>query len=108
MPCVLRERLTYSFDDAEARARLEALADYWRVKHGVTTEWDGSRGRLRGKKLGVSYDASFALGGGELTVEATFGFLADKLGGPAYVRRKLEDYLDPANTLAALRARVPR
>lgn len=105
---MLRERIPYPFDDAEARARLEALADYWDKKHGVHTEWSGSRGRLSGKKLGVKYDASFTVGGGEVRVEASFGFLAEKLGGPDYVRRKLADYLDPARSLESLRDRIPR
>ncbi|MCA9605102.1 MAG: polyhydroxyalkanoic acid system family protein [Myxococcales bacterium] len=108
MPDVIREELRYSFDDDEARARLEALAAYWSKKHGVHTEWSGTRGRLVGRKLGVKYDASFELGGGTVSVEATFGFLADKLGGPDYVRRKLADYLDPKHTLESLRARVPK
>lgn len=105
---MIREQLRYPFDDAEARARLEALADYWSEKHGVHTEWSGARGRLVGRKLGVKYDASFEIGDGAVLVEATFGFLADKLGGPDYVRRKLADYLDPKNSLESLRARVPK
>lgn len=105
---MIRERLTYPFDDDEARARLEALGDYWSKKHGVHTVWSGMRGRLSGRKLGVKYDATFEISGGAVSVEATFGFLADKLGGPDYVRRKLADYLDPANTIESLRARVPR
>ncbi len=35
------------------------------------------------------------------------GFLAERLGGRAYVERKLDDYLDPKKTLAELRARIP-
>lgn len=97
----------YAFDDEEALARLRALSDYWSAKHGVSTSWDGAVGRLAGKKMGVKYDATVKVGGGRVEIEVDAGWLADKLGAPAYVERKVDDYLDPANSLESLRARIP-
>lgn len=40
-----------------------------------------------------------------LTGEFKVGFLAEKLGGRAYVERKLGEYLDPKISLEDLKAR---
>ncbi|MGE0792376.1 MAG: polyhydroxyalkanoic acid system family protein [Sandaracinaceae bacterium] len=99
---------TYAFSDDEALDRIRALSDYWHTKHSVDTAWVGSVGRLRGKKMGVSYDATVRVGDGRVDIEVDAGWLADKLGAPAYVERKLDTYLDPAESVASLRARIPR
>jgi len=104
---VVRHEQSYAFDDEEALARLRALTDYWSAKHGVHTEWKDFTAHLAGRKMGVKYRADVQLREGKLTAQVEVGFLAEKLGGPAYVRRKVADYLDPANSLASLRARVP-
>jgi len=104
---VVRHEQPYSFDDEEALARLQALADYWSAKHGVGTEWDGPSAHLKGRKLGVKYDARVRIGDGRVVAEVDVGFLAEKLGGPKYVRRKLAEYLDPDVTVEVLRARIP-
>jgi len=96
---------SYPFDDAEAIARLEALGDYWRKQHGVLTDWRGNTARLVGRKLGVKYNATVKVGGGKVVVEVEVGVLAATLGGPRYVERKVDDYLDPTHSLESLRAR---
>lgn len=98
---------SYGFDDEEALERLRALSDYWAAKHSVRTVWDGGTGRLVGRKMGVKYDATVRVGGGKVVAEVEAGFLAEKLGAPRYVERKVGDYLDPAHTVESLRARVP-
>lgn len=100
--------IPYTVDDEEAVARLRALSDYWSAKHGVNSTWDGAVGRLAGKKMGVKYDGTVRIGDGSVAIEVEAGWLADKLGAPAYVERKVKDYLDPANTLESLRARIPK
>ena len=98
---------TYAFDDDEAVARLRALTDYWAAKHGVVATWTGSSATMKGRKLGVKYDARVVLSNGTLTADVEVGFLAKKLGGHEYVLRKLADYLDPARSVESLRARIP-
>ncbi len=104
---MVRHEQPYPFTDEEAVARLRALTDYWSAKHGVHTQWSEFSARLEGRKLGVKYKASVQLANGKLEAQVEVGFLAEKLGGPAYVRRKVADYLDPANSLESLQARVP-
>lgn len=97
---------SYAFDDDEAVARLEALGDFWRKRHGVLAEWSGNTVRLVGRKLGVRYDARVTVSGGKVVVEVEVGFLAEKLGGHDYVERKVDEYLDPATSLESLRGRI--
>ena len=95
-------------DDAEARDRGRALTDYWSRKHGVHATWQGDDVvTLSGKVMGVKFDGTVRIGGGTIHAEMNAGFLAERLGGRAYVERKLDDYLDPKKTLAELRARIP-
>jgi hypothetical protein len=102
----LERRYALSEDDALARAH--ALTDYWAKKHGVRVEWRGDgEVRLSGRVMGVKFDGVVHLGAGCIRAEMDAGFLAEKLGGRAYVERKLDDYLDPAKTLDELRARIP-
>ncbi len=103
----LERRYALSEDDALARAH--ALTDYWAKKHGVKVEWRGdTEVRLSGRVMGVKFDGLVHLGAGSISAEMDAGFLAEKLGGRAYVERKLDDYLDPAKTVEELRARIPR
>ncbi|RLB57165.1 MAG: hypothetical protein DRJ42_01210 [Deltaproteobacteria bacterium] len=98
----------YEFDDDEARTRLRALADYWHAKHGIAATWTEDEVTLSGRVKGVKFEGRVQIGGGHVKAEVKAGFLAEKLGGRHYVQRKLDDYLDPAKTIEALQARVPR
>jgi hypothetical protein len=98
----------YALSDDDALDRLHALADYWSAKHGVAARWDGADAYFDGKVKGVKFDGKVSIGGGRVHADVKTGFLAEKLGGKAYVKRKLTDYLDPANSLEELRSRVPR
>lgn len=91
----------------EAMDRLHALSDYWSQKYGIALTWDGPSGRIKGKVRGVSFDGRIQVEPGRLTADIKAGFLAERLGGKKYVEGKLDDYLNPAHTLAELRARVP-
>ena len=103
---MMRMEKPYACDEDEALSRMRALADYWWAKYQVKSEWDGGKVRLVGKKLGVKYDATVTIGDGKVVAEVDAGFLAEKLGARRYVEGKVGDYLDPAHTLAQLRARI--
>ncbi len=98
----------YTVSDEEALERLHALTDYWLAKHSVRARWEGPEVFFNGKVKGVKFDGTVVVGGKKVHADVNVGFLAEKIGGKAYVQRKLADYLDPANTLAELKARVPR
>ncbi len=94
--------------DEDVLARAHALTEYWAKKHNVTVSWKNDREvHLSGRVMGVKFDGRVQIGEGKIHAEMNAGFLAEKLGGRAYVQRKLDDYLDPARSLAELRARIP-
>lgn len=96
----------HGFSRDEATARLRALTDYWDTRYGTRTNWDGNSAHIKGKVKGVSFDGRFAVEEKRLQGEVKVGMLAEMMGGKAYVVRKVDEYLDPANTLEALQARV--
>jgi hypothetical protein len=98
----------HSFTQEEALTRLQALTDYWSAKHGVQISWSGNTGQVKGKVKGVKFEGTMTVTGDLLTADIKAGFLAEKLGGKQYVESKLDDYLDPSNSVEALQARVPR
>lgn len=96
----------YSQTDEEAVARLTALTDYWVAEHGLKVSWDGGTATIKGRVKGVKFDGAVVVRDGHVKADVDAGFLAEKLGGRRYVERKLADYLDPANSLESLQARV--
>ncbi|MEM6957586.1 MAG: polyhydroxyalkanoic acid system family protein [Myxococcota bacterium] len=99
---------SYDQTDEEALERLKLLADYWSAKWGFAPTWDGGTARFDGRVVGVRFRGTVEIGRGRVHARMNAGFLAEKLGGRAYVSRKVDDYLDPANSIASLRARIER
>ena len=97
----------YSCDDAEALARLKSLGDYWQKKWGIVPRWEGTTAHFDGRVKGVKFKGTVSIEGGRVDAKMNAGFLAEKLGARAYVARKVDDYLNPANSLESLAARVP-
>ena len=95
----------HAFTPEEAQARIRALTDYW-TKYGIQSSWNGDSAQISGKVKGVSFSGTLRLAPGALTGEVKVGFLAEKLGGRAYVERKLAEYLDPKITLTELQSRT--
>ena len=98
----------YELAEEDALARLHALTDYWSAKHGLDIRWNGGDVALNGKVKGVRFDGTVRVGEGVIRARVKANFLAEKLGGRAYVSRKLDEYLDPSQSLEELRARVPQ
>jgi hypothetical protein len=93
---------SHSLSREEARTRLQALGEYLTNRHGLQVTWNGDRGSFRGKYLVVSIE-------GDLTIEdkqVKFrgkdpGFLWRKKA-IAYMKGKLEKYLDSSTPVASL------
>ena len=96
----------HTFSQEEASARLRALTDYWSNRYGVSASWQGDTARIQGKVKGISFDGTFTVQASRLVGDVKVGFLAEKMGGRAYVENKLGKYLDPQNTLEELQAQV--
>ena len=96
----------HSFTQEEAVARIKALTTYWDTRYGTRTTWTDSDAHIKGKVKGISFDGKFSVNNQRLLADVKVGFLAEKIGGKAYVERKLDDYLRPTTTLEALQARI--
>jgi hypothetical protein len=95
----------HSFNQEEAVARVQALTTYWR-KHGIQSDWTGNSAFVKGKVKGISFEGTMVVKDRALSADMKVGFLAEKLGGRAYVERKLGEYLDPKNNLEDLQKRA--
>ncbi|MFT5357240.1 MAG: hypothetical protein ACI9KE_004474, partial [Polyangiales bacterium] len=60
-----------------------------------------------GRIKGVRFLGTVKIGGGRVEANIDAGFLAEKLGAKRYVSRKVDDYLNPSNSLESLDARLP-
>ncbi len=98
--------MNHNFSLEEAIGRVRALTGYWDKKYGTRTEWQESRARIKGKVKMISFDGTFSIDDKKIEGEVEVGFLAEKMGGRAYVERKLTEYLDPKNSLQDLEARI--
>mgnify|MGYP001817245534 CR=1 FL=1 len=94
----------HGFSHEEALARAQALLEYW-TRYGVKVSWSGSSGHVSGRVKGVKFNGAVSVGEKEVSADIEVGFLARKLGGEAYVDKKLTEYLDPARSLESLQAR---
>jgi len=97
----------HAFTQDEALARLQALTDYWKKKYGVDSRWTGTTATINGKVKAVSFKGTVKVEAQRILADIDAGFLAERLGGKAYVEGKVNEYLDPKHTLEALKARIP-
>jgi hypothetical protein len=95
----------HTFDDTEARARVKALTDYWSAHYAMKGAWQGERFRIAGKTKGIRFEATFTMAAHRVEVRVEVPLIARRIGRE-YVDRKLQDYLDPAKTLAQLQGRI--
>jgi len=94
----------HSLTQREAAERLLALTDYWDAQYNTRTEWNGDTGTICGRVLGLSFRARFDVEPDRLHGELQVSFLAVRMGGRQYLKRKLDHYLNPAIPLDDLRA----
>lgn len=95
----------FSMDRDEVKQRLQLLTTYWSTNYGIAASWNGNSCEINGRVKGVKFAGTLQVQESSLTGEFNVGFLAEKLGGKAYVDRKLAEYLNPDNTIEQLRAR---
>jgi hypothetical protein len=103
----MRLEFSYGYELQEAMDRVRALTDYWGAKYGVQTDWTARAAKISGKVRGASFAGDVSFEPGRAVAEMKVSMLAEMLGGRAYVERKMKEYLDPANAIAALRSRIP-
>lgn len=89
----------HSLDKAEAKHRVEKLAECWKNEYGICVDWDGDKAHLQGEVKGFSVDAHVTVNEKSIDAEGKDpGFLMRKLA-TAYLKTKLTDCLDPSKSV---------
>lgn len=96
----------HSYTLEEATLRVQALTDYWGKKYGIQSSWQANTAQIQGKVKGISFNGTLRIAANRMEAEVDVGFLAERLGGRAYVENKLAEYLNPQNSLGELQARA--
>jgi hypothetical protein len=94
---------TFKFDQAEARERAHALADYLANKHGMQVSWvDDDRAHVKGKYMVVAIDVEVSVEPGKVRVKGKDPGMLWRAPAKKYVSSKLETYFNPATSSADL------
>ncbi|HEU4406027.1 MAG TPA: polyhydroxyalkanoic acid system family protein [Polyangiaceae bacterium] len=86
----------------DAKARLEALGEYFQNKHGLSVAWQGDAASVRGKYLVVTIDGTMRFEGDKVVFEGQDPGMLWRGKAKDYLSDKLAKYLDPSRALADL------
>lgn len=87
---------------AEAKARLEALGEYLKNKHGIGVTWSGDQANIKGRYMVVSIEGTVAMREGLVTFDGKDPGLLWRGKAKDYLTHKLGKYLDPKTPVEAL------
>lgn len=92
----------HTLADDDARARVQALGDYIRTRHGIDCTWSGDQATFRGKYLIVRIEGTLTLSPGLVVFEGKDPGMLWRSKAKDYLARKLGKYLDPKTPLEQL------
>lgn len=87
--------IPHRFDTDEARARMEALGEYYQNKYSARVSWSGNRANIKAKQMMVTIDATLILEDGRVRLEGKDPGRLLRKKAENYLRGKLQKYLDP-------------
>lgn len=90
---------------ADAKARIKELGEYWKAKYGVKPSWNKDGGAVKGSIMGFSFDATFDVKKDKVTLEGPDPNFLVRKKVLAYLEHKLNEYLDPENSIEDLEAK---
>ena len=85
---------THNLGKAEARRRIEGLANYWRSKYGVRVIWHEDHAQLSGRVKGISFDANLVVGENTVLANASDPGWLLRTKVREYVGDKLDEHLN--------------
>jgi hypothetical protein len=98
----MRFEKSHNFSRDEVMARMRLLGEYWTQKYGVRPRWDGDTMAVGGSIIGISFEATMAVGENKIECEGPDPprlfrkkFEQYVVG---YLEHKLGQYLDPKAT----------
>jgi len=91
---------TLSQDDA--KARLEALGDYLRNRHGIQVTWQGDKAAFKGRYMVVKFSGELTFGDGVVHFRGEDPGILWRKRATNYLLGKLTKYLDPGVEIETL------
>lgn len=92
----------HNLPQQEARARLEALGDYLRNKHGIGVTWSGDQAAIAGRYKIVKIEGAVQLKPGSVVFDGKDPGLLWRKQAKEYLTYKLSRYLDPGTPVDQL------
>ena len=90
----------------DAKARVQALLDYWSRKYGVKSSWVGEKATFAGKAMGVTIDGHLTVAASGIAGQVTDPGMLLRGQAQKYLRKKFDDYLDARKTLKDVQGEV--
>lgn len=103
---MMKLEIPHSLSLDEARARVQALLDYWSRKYGVKSQWAGDKATFAGKAVGVTLDGYLNVASKGVAGEVTDPGMLLRGQAQKYLKKKFLDYLDPKKSLTDVQGEV--
>ena len=103
---MIKLEIPHTLSVEDAKARVQALLDYWSKKHGVKSSWAGDKATFNGKVMGISVDGNLTVIASRVAGEATDPGMLLRGQAQKYLQRKFGDYLDPKKSLDDVKREV--
>jgi hypothetical protein len=92
----------HELPEEEARARLEALADYLHNRHGIRVAWVDGKAKFAGKYMVVKIEGELSMAPGMIHFRGQDPGILWRRRALRYLEGKLARYLDPKVSLEEL------
>lgn len=96
---MLKLEIPHSLNLDDAKARVQALIDYWGRKYGVKATWSGDKVSFAGKAMGITIDGHLTVHAQKVAGEASDPGMLLRGQAQKYLTNKFADYLDPKKSL---------
>jgi hypothetical protein len=101
----IRDEFPHKLSEGDALKRMQLLTGYWQKKHGLTGNWNGGVGKVAGKVMGITFDATITVGPKSVIAEGTDPGFLFRSKAKEYLAKKITEYLDASASEDALSRR---
>lgn len=98
----MRFDVGHALPRAEAKQRMEALADYFRNKYEIKVDWNGDKAAIKGKYLVVSIEGTMSVNDKNVDFDGKDPGFLWRGKAKDYLTGKIKTYLDPAKPIDTL------
>lgn len=103
---MIKLEIPHTLSAEDAKARVQALLDYWARKYSLKSSWAGDKASFNGKMMGISIDGYLNVVAHRVAGEATDPGMLLRGQATKYLLRKFGDYLDPKKSLTDVQGEV--